>query len=176
MAKNTVPDTDLVNEQIRAKNVRLIGDDGKVVGIIPRSEAIERARKEGLDLLLVAEDVDPPVCKIVDYGKYKYDRSRRERAEAAKARANQISVREIQMTPNISQNDIEIKAKKAREFLIDGDKVKVKVKFRGREITHTEKGHENIMHFIRSIGLDDVIFEKEISVQGRDMIAILAKK
>ena len=163
---------DLINEDIFAKTVRLVTDDGS--SVITRDEAMKMARMAGLDLVMVAES-DPPVCKILDFGKYRFEKSKRDRAEKAKARQSEVHVREIQLRPVTDDNDIRVKASKAREFIDDGDKVKIKVKFRGREVTHSEKGREVINALITQIGCE-VQYESPIVLAGRDMITIIKRK
>jgi translation initiation factor IF-3 len=165
---------DMINDAIRAQQVRVVSDNGSE--IISRREALDRARNLGLDLVLIA-DGDTPVCKILDHGKYKFEKEKRERAERQKARANEVHVREIQLRPVTDDNDISIKARKTKEFLEDGDKVKIKVKFRGREVTHAQNGREVIESLISQIGME-IIFEQSITLAGRDMLAVIkaAKK
>ena len=130
----------MINEQIRDKEVRVIGEDGEQLGVMSSREALNMAREADLDLIKIAPTAKPPVCKIADYGKYKYEQVRREKA--AKKRQKVTEVKEIRLTPNIDVNDLNTKANQARKFIEKGDRVKVALRFRGREMAHmaTSKG------------------------------------
>lgn len=143
------------------------------MGVVPTRKAMEIANERKLDLVNVAPTAKPPVCKILDYGKYKYEISKKEK----EARKNQktINVKEIRLTPNIETHDLNTKANRAIEFLKDGDKVKVSVRFRGREMGHTEMGKIVIDDFIKIVG-DAAIIEKAAKLEGRNMIMFLAPK
>ncbi len=130
----------LINEQINANKVRLIGSDGEQVGIIPLEEALDRAAAERLDLALVSPQANPPVCKVMNYGKYKYEQSKRERE--ARKKQHIVSLKEIRMSPTIEEHDLNTKARHAIKFLENGDKVKVTIRFRGRQIVHSELGKQ----------------------------------
>lgn len=138
-----------VNGQIRAREVRVIGVDGKQVGILPLAEAIQLARSQGLDLVEVAPNANPPVCKIVDYGKFRYELTKKEK-EARKHQASQ-RVKEIQLRPNIDSHDLKIKVARAIQFLCDDYKVKVVLRYRGHEMERQEIGKEVIHRFLREI-------------------------
>lgn len=166
--KNDFP----VNENIKSRQVRLVKDNGEQVGVLSTSDALYRARQEGLDLVVINDHVDPPVCKIVDYGKFKYDFSKKEKELARKAREAKVVLKEIQMRLVTDKNDVAIKARKAREFLEEGNKVKIIVKFRGREVTHPELGFSLMQTVMEHIG--DCKVEKPSSMNGRDMVTILA--
>lgn len=147
--------------------------DGSQLGVVPTRKAMEIANERKLDLVNVAPTAKPPVCKILDYGKYKYEISKKEK----EARKNQktINVKEIRLTPNIETHDLNTKANRAIEFLKDGDKVKVSVRFRGREMGHTEMGKIVIDDFIKIVG-DAGTIEKAAKLEGRNMIMFLAPK
>lgn len=130
----------MINEQIRDKEVRLIGSKGEQLGILSAREAQKMAREEGLDLVKVAPKAKPPVCKIIDFGKFKYEQTKREKE--AKKKQNIVSLKEVRLSPNIEQHDIDTKMKNASKFLTKGDKVKVSVRFRGRELAHTNVGRQ----------------------------------
>jgi translation initiation factor IF-3 len=159
-----------VNEQIRAREVRLIDQSGKQMGIFSRREALERARERNLDLVEVAPNAEPPVCRLMDYGKYVYERTKRER-EARKAKKT-IDMKEVRLRPKTDDYHIGFKLKRAREFLREGAKVKVRVLFRGREITHPEIG----LQLLRKVAaqLEDVaVVEHQPRLEGRSMLMIL---
>ncbi len=163
----------MINEQIRAKEVRVVDSEGEQLGILPLKEALRLAREKNLDLVNVAPNAKPPVCRIMDYGKFKYEQSKREK----ESRKNQkfITVKEVKVRPNIEEHDLNVKIKNAQKFLLNGDKVKVTVVFRGREITHSELGRK-ICDKI-SDALDEYcVVEKRPKVEGRNMIMILTSK
>ncbi|UNC93885.1 translation initiation factor IF-3 [Candidatus Contubernalis alkalaceticus] len=159
-----------MNEQIRAKEVRLIDSEGEQMGIVPLKEALNMAREKNLDLVNVAPNAKPPVCRIMDYGKYKYEQSKREK----EARKNQkiITVKEVKVRPNIEDHDLNVKVRNAKRFLENEDKVKVTVMFRGREITHSQLG-KVICDRIAEELKDYAVVEKKARVEGRNMIMIL---
>jgi translation initiation factor IF-3 len=142
---------ELVNERIRFPNVLVIDDTGTNIGKVNTREAIEMAREKGLDLICINEGKggETPVTKMQDYGKFKYERSKKEKE--TKKKQVVVENKEIRLTVNIGQHDLEVKAKKAREFLEDGNRVKVSLKFRGREMQHKEIGHETIMNFFKLV-------------------------
>lgn len=156
----------LINEQIHAREVRLIGSSGDQVGVIPLAEALEKAAAENLDLVLVSPQANPPVCKIMNYGKYKYEQSKKER----EARRNQhtINLKEIRMSPTIEEHDLNTKARHAIKFLENGDKVKVTIRFRGRQIVHSELGKQ----VLQKIGAKMEDYGKpssRVQMEGRHM-------
>lgn len=162
-----------INEEIREKEVRLIGADGEQLGIVSSKEALEIAFNKNLDLVKIAPNANPPVCKVMDYGKYKYEQAKREK----EARKNQkvINVKEIRLTPNIEAHDLNVKAKRAVQFLESGDKVKVSVRFRGREMGHTQIGKEVLAEFtelVKEAGTP----EKPAKLEGRNMVINYAPK
>lgn len=162
-----------MNEQIRAREVRVVDSEGTQLGIMPLRDALRVAAEKNLDLVAVAPNAKPPVCRIMDFGKYKYEQSKREK----ESRRNQkiITLKEVKVRPNIEDHDFLVKLKNARRFLEDGDKVKATVMFRGREITHPELGKRLLVRLARELeGLASV--EKEPKVEGRNMVMILTPK
>lgn len=162
-----------INEEIREREVRLIDADGSQLGVVPIRKAQEIAEERKLDLVNVAPTAKPPVCKIMDYGKYKYELAKKEKEAKKKQRV--INVKEIRLTPNIEIHDLTTKAKRANEFLGDGDKVKVSVRFRGREMGHTEIGIE-VLNDFANLTKDHGIIEKPAKLEGRNMVMFLAPK
>lgn len=162
-----------INEGIREKEVRLIDVDGNQLGVVHIRKAMEIANERRLDLVNVAPNAKPPVCRIMDYGKYKYELAKREK----EARKNQkvINVKEIRLTPNIETHDLNVKANRAIEFLKDGDKVKVSVRFRGREMGHTEQGKVVLDDFAK-ITEEYGTIEKAAKLEGRNMVMFLIPK
>ena len=162
-----------INRQIRAKEVQLIEEDGKKAGIISLEEALEKAENQNLDLVLVAPNANPPVCKIMNYGKYKFEQAKREKE--AKKKQKVLEIKEIRVTPNIEEHDFGFKCKNARKFLTDGNKVKLTVRFRGREVNNSKAGEVVLKRFIEA--LEDVsTVEKLPKLEGRNMFTILSKK
>ncbi|TJX67910.1 translation initiation factor IF-3 [Soehngenia saccharolytica] len=162
-----------INEEIREKEVRLIDVDGTQLGIVPIKKALEIANERRLDLVNVAPTANPPVCRILDYGKYKYELTKKEKE--AKKNQKVINVKEIRLTPNIEEHDLQVKANRAIEFLKDGDKVKVSVRFKGREMGHTEMGEEVLKDFLNLVN-DYGKVEKEAKLEGRNLVVILMPK
>ena len=162
-----------INEEIREKEVRLIDVDGSQLGVVPIKWAMEIANDRKLDLVNVAPTAKPPVCKILDYGKYKYEIAKKEKE--AKKNQKVINIKEIRLSPNIEIHDLTTKSNRAAEFLRDGDKVKVSVRFRGREMGHTEMGREVLDDFVKLVG-DVGTIEKAAKLEGRNMIMFLAPK
>ncbi len=160
----------MINEQIRDKEVRLIGSDGEQLGIMSARDAQMKAKDEGLDLVKISPNAKPPVCKIVDYGKYRYEQMRKEKER----RKNQktIDVKEIRLSPNIDVNDLMTKAKQARKFLTKGDKVKVALRFRGREMAHKDVGKEVLDRFFDELS-DIATIDKPAKMEGRSMVMFL---
>ena len=162
-----------INEQIRAKEVQVIDDLGEKKGVMNINDALELAFDKKLDLVLVAPNTEPPVCKIMNYGKYKFEQAKKEKE--AKKKQKTFEVKEIRITPNIEQHDFEFKVKNARKFLEDGNKVKITVRFRGRELNYVKLGEDNLNKFIEA--LEDVSTpEKKAVLEGKNMFIILAKK
>ncbi|MDP2361255.1 MAG: translation initiation factor IF-3 [bacterium] len=163
-----------INENIRIPSVRLIAADGSQAGIVDTLAAVEMAQHEGLDLVEIAPNADPPVCKIMDYGKFLYQQSKKDKA--AKVKQHTITVKGVRLTPKISQHDLETKAAQARDFLEDGHKVKAFVIFRGRMITHKEFGQEALDKFLEILK-EIILIEQEPKMDGpRSMSALLAPK
>ena len=163
----------MINEQIRDKEVRVIGEDGDQLGIMSAKEAMKLAEDAGLDLVKIAPTAKPPVCKIVDYGKYRYELARKEKE--AKKKQKVIEIKEIRLSPNIDTNDLNTKMNAARKFLAKGDKVKVTLRFRGREMAHMQNSKHILVEFGEKLS-DVAIVEKEPKVEGRSMTMFLAEK
>jgi translation initiation factor IF-3 len=162
-----------VNEGIRSREVRVVNVDGEQLGILPVKEAIRIAREKDLDLVEVAPTAKPPVCKIMDFGKYRYEQSKRERE--ARKRQKTIDVKEIRLTPKIEEHDFQVKVRQALRFLDGGDKVKASVRFRGREIVHADLGRNLLLQLYEAVK-DKAFLEREPKVEGRNMIMILSAK
>ena len=163
----------MINEQIRDKEVRLIGEDGEQLGIMSAREALMKAEEAGLDLVKIAPTAKPPVCKIVDYGKYKYEQIRKEKE--AKKKQKVIDVKEIRLSPNIDTNDLNTKVNAARKFLSKGDKVKITLRFRGREMAHMNNSKHILDDFAEALS-DIAVVEKAPKVEGRSMTMFLTEK
>ena len=162
-----------INGQIREKEVQLIGANGEKLGIISTREALDKAAEQNLDLVLVAPNSKPVVCKIMNYGKYKFEQAKKEKE--AKKKQKSLELKELRVTPNIEEHDFEFKAKNARKFLVDGNKVKITVRFRGREVNNSKAGELVLRNFIEK--LEDVaVVEKQPKLEVRNMFTILAKK
>ena len=160
-----------INEEIRDKEVRLIGDDGEQLGILPIQQAQDIAVEKGMDLVKIAPQAKPPVCKIMDYGKFRFEQAKREK----EARKNQrvVEIKEIRLTPNIDIGDLNTKVKNACRFLQDGNKVKVSVRFRGREVTHASLGQDLLPRFAELCSECSTV-EKQPKLEGRQMLMFLA--
>ena len=163
----------LINEQIRAKEVQVIDGEGKKVGPISLNEALDMAEEQKMDLVLVSPNTDVPVCKIMNYGKYKFEQAKREKE--AKKKQKTFELKEIRITPNIEQHDFEFKAKNAKKFIEEGNKVKITVRFRGRELNYVKLGEQTLNSFIEELA-DVSIPEKKPVLEGKNMFIILAKK
>ncbi|MFI3237140.1 MAG: translation initiation factor IF-3 [Lachnospiraceae bacterium] len=163
----------MINEQIRDKEVRLVGEDGEQLGIVSSKEAQKLAEDAGLDLVKIAPTAKPPVCKIVDYGKFRYEQLRREKE--AKKKQKVVEVKEIRLSPNIDTNDLNTKMGAAIKFLTKGDKVKVTLRFRGREMAHMHKSRYILEDFAKAVE-ELAIVEKLPKVEGRSMTMFLAPK
>jgi len=160
-----------VNQEIRARQIRVVDTDGGQLGIMPVSEGMRLAEERGQDLVEVAPKAAPPVCRIMDYGKYKYEQSKKER----EARKNQkvINIKEVRMSPKIDEHDFNVRVRNAERFLKAGDKVKVTVRFRGREIVHSGLARKRLMEFAKLLGEYGQI-ERPPVLEGRNMFMILA--
>lgn len=162
-----------INGQIREKEVQLIGVNGEKLGVVSTKEALETAEKENLDLVLVAPNGNPPVCKIMNYGKYKFEQAKKEKE--ARKKQKTFETKEIRITPNIDKHDFDFKAKNAKKFLEDGNKVKITVRFRGRELNYVKQGETVLNQFIDVLS-DIAIAEKRPILEGKNLFIILAKK
>lgn len=163
----------MINEQIRDKEIRLIGEHGEQLGIMSAKDAMKLAREAELDLVKIAPTAKPPVCKIIDYGKYRYELARKEKE--AKKKQKVTEVKEIRLSPNIDDNDLNTKANNARKFLIKGDKLKVSLRFRGREMAHTGASRVILDKFYQM--LEDVaVIDKPARLEGRNMTMFLSEK
>ena len=163
----------MINEQIRDKEIRLIGTNGEQLGIMSSRDAMKLAEEAGLDLVKIAPTANPPVCKIVDYGKFKYEQVRKEKEARKKQRT--IEIKEIRLSPNIDTNDLNTKINAARKFLSKGDKVKVTLRFRGREMAHMNTSKHILDDFAQSLS-DIAVIEKAPKVEGRSMTMFLTEK
>ncbi len=163
----------MINEQIRCKEVRLIGSDGEQLGVMSSQEALKIADDEGLDLVMISPKAEPPVCKVVDFGKYRYEQMQKEKQ--AKKNQKVVEIKEIRLSPNIDTNDINTKINAAKKFLSKGDKVKVTLRFRGREMAHMAESKHILDDFAAALA-DDAVVEKPAKVEGRSMSLVLAKK
>ena len=162
-----------LNEEIRDKEVRLIGADGAQLGIVSAAQANEMAEEQGLDLVKISPNAVPPVCKIMDYSKFCFDQKKREKE--AKKNQRVVEIKEIRMSPSIDTNDFNTKAKSAVKFLKDGNRVKVSVRFRGREMAHTNLGEKLLMEFADACA-ETATMEKNPKLEGRFMGMFLAPK
>lgn len=163
----------MINEQIRDKEVRVVDADGGQLGIMSSKEALKMAQDADLDLVKIAPNAKPPVCKIIDYGKYKYDQMRKEKENKKKQKV--VEIKEIRLSPNIEENDINTKCNNARKFLEKGDKVKVTLRFRGREMAHMNASKHILDDFAEKLA-DISAVEKPAKVEGRNMSLVLAAK
>ncbi len=163
----------MINEQIRDREVRLIGTNGEQLGVMPTREAMRMAREAELDLVKIAPTAKPPVCKIIDYGKYRYEMARKEKEAKKKQRI--IEIKEVRLSPNIDTNDLNTKVNQARKFLSKGDKVKVTLRFRGRELAHVNQSKVILDQFAEQLS-DVAVVEKPAKFEGRSMIMFLAEK
>ena len=162
-----------INEQIRDKEVRVIGEDGEQLGIMPSREALRLAEEAGLDLVKIAPTAKPPVCKIVDYGKFRYEQARKEKEARKKQKI--IEIKEIRLSPNIDTNDLNTKISAARKFITKGDKVKITLRFRGREMAHMANSKHILDDFAEALS-DIASIEKAPKVEGRSMTMFLTEK
>lgn len=162
-----------INEQIRAKEVQVIDDEGNKIGPISVNEALDLAYEKKLDLVMVAPNAEIPVCKLMNYGKYKFEQAKKEKE--AKKKQKTFELKEIRITPNIEEHDFSFKAKNARKFIEDGNKVKITVRFRGRELNYVKLGESVLNKFIEELS-DVSTPEKKPILEGKNMFIILAKK
>ncbi len=162
-----------INEQIRDKEVRVIGEDGEQLGIMSSKEALKLAEEAGVDLVKIAPTAKPPVCKIVDYGKFKYEQTRKEKE--AKKKQRTVEIKEIRLSPNIDTNDLNTKINAARKFIGKGDRVKITLRFRGREMAHMNTTKHILDDFAQALS-DIAVVDKAPKVEGRSMTMFLAEK
>lgn len=162
-----------INEQIRDREVRVIGADGEQLGVMPTKEAMRLAEEAGVDLVKIAPTAKPPVCKIVDYGKFKYEQARKDKE--AKKKQKIVEIKEIRLSPNIDTNDLNTKVNAARKFIGKGDRVKVTLRFRGREMAHMNTSKHILDDFAEALS-DIAVMDKAPKVEGRSMTMFLAEK
>lgn len=162
-----------INEEIRDKELRIIGDDGAQLGIMSAAQALDIATEKNLDLVKIAPQATPPVCKIMDYGKYRFEQAKREK----EARKNQhtVDIKEIKLSLNIDTHDFNTKLRNAQKFFAHGDKVKVSIRFRGREMGHAEYGYDTMQRFAEACQ-EVANIEKPAKLEGRQMLMFLAPK
>lgn len=163
----------MINEEIRDKEIRLIGSEGEQLGIVSSAEAQRLADEKNLDLVKIAPQAKPPVCKIMDYGKHKFELAKREKENRKNQKVS--NVKEVRLTPNIDDHDFNTKLNQANKFLKSGDKVKVSVRFRGREITHSSLGRDLLIRF-RDGAEEFGVSDKDIKMEGRNMAMVLSPK
>ena len=163
----------MINEQIRDREVRLVSEDGEQLGIMSARDAYLKAQEAGLDLVKIAPMAKPPVCKIIDYGKYRYEMARKEKEARKKQKV--VEIKEVRLSPNIDTNDLNTKVGAARKFLTKGDKVKVTLRFRGREMAHMSSSKHILDEFAEQLS-DVSVIEKQPKVEGRSMTMVLTEK
>lgn len=163
----------MLNEAIRAREVRLVSETGEQLGIVPLKKALEMAGERNLDLVNVAPQAKPPVCKFMDYGRFKYEQSKRDKESRRKQHI--ITVKEVQLRPQTEEHDYQVKFRNAKKFLEEKNKVKVNVRFRGRQITHPEQGKALCDRMAAELG-ELCVVEKPARLEGRNMVMILAPK
>ncbi|MCR4422345.1 MAG: translation initiation factor IF-3 [Spirochaetales bacterium] len=161
------------NEEITAKEVRVITESGEQLGVLPVKKAIELAYEKGLDLVEISPNAEPPVCKIIDFGKFRFERERK--AKEAKKNQKQVEIKEIRFTATIEKHDIEVKLKKAKEFIEEGNKVLFKLRFRGREIVHSDVGVQLFENIIKEME-DIAICEKKPYIEGKFLTMMMVGK
>lgn len=163
----------MINEQIKDREVRVVGADGEQLGIMSSREALKLAQEAELDLVKIAPTAKPPVCKIIDYGKYRYEQIRKEKEAKKKQRI--VEVKEIRLSPNIEENDLNTKVNAARKFIAKGNKVKITLRFRGREMAHMQKSKHILDDFAEQLA-DIAAVEKAPKVEGRSISMVLTEK
>ena len=163
----------MINEQIRDREVRLISENGEQLGIMSAREALKIAQEAELDLVKIAPMAKPPVCKIIDYGKYKYEQTRKEKE--AKKKQRTVEIKEVRLSPNIDKNDLNTKVNNARKFISKGNKVKVTLRFRGREMAHVQQSRHILDDFAELLS-DIASVEKAPKLEGRNMSMVLTEK
>ena len=163
----------MINEQIRDREVRLISENGEQLGIMSAREAMKIAQEAELDLVKIAPQAKPPVCKIIDYGKYKYEQTRKEKE--ARKKQKTVEVKEVRLSPNIDTNDLNTKINNAKKFISKGNKVKVTLRFRGREMAHVQQSKHILDDFAETLA-DIAVVEKPAKMEGRAMSMVLTEK
>ena len=163
----------MINERIRDREVRLVSESGEQLGIMSSREALKLAREADLDLVKIAPNAKPPVCKIIDYGKYRYELARKEKE--AKKKQKTMEVKEVRLSPNIDTNDLNTKANQSRKFISKGDKVKVTLRFRGREMAHVNYSKQILDSFYERLE-DIAVVDKNPKMEGRSMVMFLSQK
>ena len=163
----------MINEQIRDREIRLIGADGEQLGIMSAREAMKIAQEAELDLVKIAPTAKPPVCKIIDYGKYKYEQTRKEKE--ARKKQKTVELKEVRLSPNIDTNDLNTKINNAKKFISKGNKVKVTLRFRGREMAHVQQSKHILDDFAETLA-DIAVVEKPAKMEGRAMSMVLSEK
>lgn len=161
------------NQDIRVPRVRVIGSDGEMIGVLSREDALRMAEEEGLDLVEIQPNADPPVCKVMDFGKFKFELQKK--ANEAKKKTRQVEIKEVKFRPVTDEGDYQIKLRKMREFLLEGDKIKVNIRFRGREMSHQELGREMAARIETDLG-EDIVIESRPRLEGRQMVMMIAPK
>jgi translation initiation factor IF-3 len=161
------------NSEIRVPRVRVIGSDGEMVGVLSREEALAKAEEEGLDLVEIQPNADPPVCRIMDFGKFKFELQKK--ANLAKKKTKQVEIKEMKFRPVTDEGDYQIKLRNMRRFLEEGDKIKVNIRFRGREMSHQELGREMANRIEGDLG-EDIVIESRPRLEGRQMVMMIAPK
>ena len=168
-----VKDERPINEMIQAAEVRLIGAEGEQIGVVTRDDALDRSANLGLDLVIVADNADPPVCKIMDYGKFKYEEQKKK--NEARKKQKTVDVKEIKLRPNIDSHDYDVKMRSMVKFLNEGDKVKVTMRFRGREMAHQNLGLD-VLNRVRDDLEELSKIEQFPQMEGRQMVMVLSPK
>lgn len=171
MNNRTRDDGPRMNENITAPEIRLIGSDGEMIGLSTPEEGIRRAKAEGLDLVEISPGANPPVCKVLDYGKYKYEQQKK--AHEARKKQKIVHIKEVKLRPNIDKHDFEIKMKAAHKFLDAGDKVKITLRFRGREMAHQQLGMKLLDQVKEELG-EKIKVEHHPSFEGRQVVMVVA--
>lgn len=175
MATISTPDNkqNRKNQEIRVPNVRVIGADGEMVGVLSRDAALALAEESGMDLVEIQPQADPPVCRIMDFGKFKFEAQKK--ANAAKKKQKQVEIKELKFRPVTDEGDYQIKMRNIRRFLEEGDKVKINIRFRGREMSHQELGREMATRIETELG-DEIVIESRPRLEGRQMVMMIAPK
>lgn len=161
------------NEEIRVPRVRVIGDDGEMLGVLSRDEALRMAEDAGLDLVEIQPNADPPVCRVMDFGKFRFELQKK--ASAAKKKQKQVEIKEVKFRPVTDEGDYQIKLRNMRRFLEEGDKIKITIRFKGREMAHTELGIQMINRLEEDLR-DEVVIESRPRLEGRQMVMMVAPK